>query len=220
MLEVVSARPGDGKTTVAANLAVTLSEAGHSVALVDADLRAPRLHRIFATDPAMGLSNNLTGESVDTTIQQITEHLSVIPAGPLPPNPSELLSSKRMRAVIAELRIRFEYVVLDSAPLLPVSDGLAVAQQVDGVIVVAHSGHTSASPLNQALNSLSQVSAHVVGIVLNRVDAAHRRQRRLRLRRRVRQEGRDARPPGTVDVRQDMIWRRQPHTTRPGAAAG
>ena len=169
VLELVSASPREGKTTVAANLAVVLSQAGHRVVLVDADLRAPRVHRMFAIDRTVGLSNNLTGESIDTTLQPISDHLTVLASGPIPPNPSELLSSKQMRAVIDELRGRFDYVVVDSSPVLAVSDALAISKHVDGAILVARSGHTAAAPLNQALSTLAQVSAPVVGIVLNRV---------------------------------------------------
>lgn len=169
IIEVVSSQPGEGKTTVACNLAVALSQSGSRVALVDGDLRAPRVHRLFAVDPSTGLSNNLVGDSLDLTIQPITEHLAVVPAGPIPPNPSELLSSKRMGAVLDELRLRFDYVIIDSAPILAVADGLSIAQFADGVILIARSGTTAASPLNRALSALVQVSAPVVGIVLNRV---------------------------------------------------
>jgi receptor protein-tyrosine kinase len=170
VLEVASAGPSEGKTTVGSNLAVVLSQAGHRVVLVDADLRAPRVHRMFAIDRTIGLSNNLAGDSIDLTLQPISDHFSVLASGPLPPNPSELLGGKRMKAVIDELRARFDYVVVDTSPVLAVSDALAISQYVDGVIVVARSGHTSLGPLNQALAAMAQVSAPVIGVVLNRVN--------------------------------------------------
>jgi capsular exopolysaccharide synthesis family protein len=171
VLELVSAQPDEGKTTVAANLAVALAQAGRSVVLVDADLRAPRLHRFFAVDTTVGLSGLLAGEPINSAVHQVAVNLSIIPAGGVPANPSELLASRRMEAIIDELRLRFEYIIIDSAPLLPVSDGLVVARHVDGVIVVAQSGRTRVGPLGQAIDALEQVSAPVVGIVLNRVSA-------------------------------------------------
>lgn len=169
VLEVVSAGPSEGKTTVGSNLAVVLAQAGHSVVLVDADLRSPRVHRVFAIDNGVGLSNNLTGEAVDFTLQPVSAQLSVLTAGPIPPNPNELLSGKRMRAVMEELRARFDYVIVDTSPVLAVADALSISQFVDGVILVARSGHTGAAPLNQALAAMSQIGAPLVGVVLNRV---------------------------------------------------
>jgi capsular exopolysaccharide synthesis family protein len=169
VLEVVSAQPDEGKTTVASNLAVVLSQAGNRVVLVDGDLRAPRVDRIFAVDKSRGLTDNLAGDSLDVTLQQVSPHLTVLVAGRTPENPSDLLSGKRMRAVLDELRLRFDYVVVDSAPVLSVSDGLTIAQYVDGVVVVARSSRTTVGPLDQALTMLEQVGAPVLGVVLNRV---------------------------------------------------
>lgn len=169
VLEVVSAQPDEGKTTVASNLAVVLSQSGNRVVLVDGDLRAPRIDRIFAVDRSRGLTDNLAGESLDVTLQPVSEHLTVLVAGPTPDNPSDLLSGKRMRAVLDELRLRFDFVVVDSAPVLSVSDGLTIAQYVDGVVVVAQSARTTVTPLDQALAMLEQVGAPVLGVVLNRV---------------------------------------------------
>ena len=125
LIQVTSTRPGEGKTTTAANLAVVLSQTGANVVLVDADLRKPDLHRTFAIDGSNGLTNNLAGDPMELTIQRITDQLWVIVGGPVPPNPSELLSGRRMDAFCEELGRRFDFVIIDSAPLLAVSDGAA-----------------------------------------------------------------------------------------------
>jgi polysaccharide biosynthesis transport protein len=106
---------------------------------------------------------------IDTAIQAVDTNLSVIVAGRVPPNPSELLSSRRMTAMLDELRLHFDYIILDTAPLLPVADGLALARHVDGIVVVARSRRTTTGPLQHAINALKQVSAPVLGVVLNRV---------------------------------------------------
>jgi capsular exopolysaccharide synthesis family protein len=170
VIEITSAVPGEGKTTTAANLAVVLSQTGASVVLVDADLRKPRIHRVFAIDGSLGLTNNLAGEAIDMTIQLVGEHLSIIVAGPIPPNPSELLSGRRMGSLIDELRLRFDYVVIDSAPALAVSDAAALTPHVDGLLVVVQAGRTTLPRLRQTLETLDQVSAPVLGVVLNRAD--------------------------------------------------
>jgi capsular exopolysaccharide synthesis family protein len=171
VLEVVSAQSDEGKSTVAANLGVALAHAGRSVVLIDADLRAPRLHRFFQVDVSVGLSTVLAGAPLEASIQRLEDGLFVVVAGAVPPNPSELLAGGRLEAVIDELRLQFDYVIIDSAPLLPVSDGLTIARYVDGVIVVAQSGRTKVGPLDQTLEALDQIAAPVLGLVLNRVNA-------------------------------------------------
>ena len=172
VIQVTSGMPGEGKTTTATNLAVVLSQTGATVALVDADLRRPRISQIFAVDGSRGLTDNLTGETVDMTLYPLDEHLSVIVSGRVPPNPSEMLSSRRMAAVVGELRKRFDHVVIDSPPTLPVSDAVALAQHVDGVLVVVQAGQTPIPQVRRTLAALVQVNAPVLGLVLNK---AHER---------------------------------------------
>jgi polysaccharide biosynthesis transport protein len=167
-IQITSAMPGEGKTTTATNLAVVLAQAGSKVILVDADLRKPRVHHVFALNPVYGLTNALLGDPVDLAIEQIDEHLWVMPSGSVPPNPSEMLGGRRLHAVIEELKSRFDYVVIDSAPVLPVSDAIALSRQVDGVLVVTQAGRTSAPQVRQTLAGLEQVSAPVLGVVLNK----------------------------------------------------
>jgi capsular exopolysaccharide synthesis family protein len=167
-IQVTSTRPGEGKTTTAANLAVVLSQTGASVVLVDADLRKPDLHRLFAIDGSNGLTNNLAGDPMELTIQRITEQLWVIVGGPVPPNPSELLSGRRMDAFAEELSRRFDYVIIDSAPLLAVSDAAALSRHVDGVLLVAQSKRVSIPQLRESLATLDRVGAPLLGIVMTR----------------------------------------------------
>lgn len=168
LVQVTSTRPGEGKTTTAANLAVVLSQAGANVVLVDADLRKPDLHRMFAIDGSNGLTNNLAGDPMELTIQRITDQLWVIVGGPVPPNPSELLSGRRMDAFADELSRRFDYVIIDSAPLLAVSDAAALSRHVDGVLLVTQSKQVSLAKLRESLATLDRVGATLLGIVLNR----------------------------------------------------
>jgi polysaccharide biosynthesis transport protein len=167
-IQVTSARPGEGKSTTAANLAVVLSQTGANVVLVDADLRKPGLHRLFAIDGSNGLTNNLAGDPMELTIQRITDQLWVIVGGPVPPNPSELLSGRRMDAFAEELSRRFDYVIIDSAPILAVSDATALSRHVDGVLLVAQVKHVSLPHLRESLTHLERVGAPLLGIVLNR----------------------------------------------------
>lgn len=170
-IQVTSAMPGEGKTTTAVNLAVVLAQAGNRVALVDADLRKPRVHNVFALSPTYGLTNTLLGDPVDLAIAQVDEHLWVLPSGSVPPNPSEMLGGRRLQAVIEELKAQFDYVVIDSAPVLPVSDAIALSRQVDGVLVITQAGRTSAPQVRQTLAGLEQVSAPVLGVVLNKASS-------------------------------------------------
>src|SRR4051812_28330750 len=167
-IQVTSARPGEGKTTTAANLAVVLSQTGANVVLVDGDLRKPDLHRVFGIDGSNGLTNNLHGDPMELTIQRITDQLWVIVAGPVPPNPSELLSGRRMEAFCEELARRFDFVIIDSPPLLAVSDGAAVSRHVDAVLLVAQSKRVSVPQLQESLAILDRLAAPLLGIVLTR----------------------------------------------------
>ena len=169
VIQVTSAMPGEGKTTTSTNLAVVLAQTGASVVLVDADLRRPRVHQVFAIDGSMGLTDNLVGEPLDLTLQTVEGGLEVIVAGAVPPNPSEMLSSRRMTDFISELKKRFDYVVVDSAPTLPVSDAMALSRQVDGVLVVIQAGRVGLPQVRQTLATLEQVNAHILGLVLNKV---------------------------------------------------
>ncbi|MCU1366362.1 MAG: lipopolysaccharide biosynthesis, partial [Ilumatobacteraceae bacterium] len=172
VFEVTSSLPGEGKTTTAANLAVVLSQAGSSVVLIDADLRKPRVHQMFAIEEKEGLTDALVGSQFGLIVRKIDENLCVITAGAMQPNPSEMLGSNRMRSVIEELKLRFDYVIIDSAPVVAVNDSVALARHVDAVILVSQLGRTKSPQVAEAVRLLEQVSAPLIGFVVNRAKAS------------------------------------------------
>jgi capsular exopolysaccharide synthesis family protein len=171
VLSITSSLAGEGKSTVSSNLAVALAQTGARVLLVDADLRRPTIAGLLRLEGSVGLTTVLAGQAplVDV-VQQWGEHgLHVLPSGPLPPNPAELLGSPVMRRLVEQMRRDYDYVVFDSAPLLPVADAVVLSRVVDGTVVVAQAGRVRRGQVVRALANLEQVSAPVVGLVLNRV---------------------------------------------------
>lgn len=167
---VTSSHAGEGKTTTAANLAVTLAQAGHETVLVDADLRKPRVHRMIPTDKEPGLVDLLFGTS-EKTVEQFSspiDQLTVIPRGASTPNPSELLGSKSMEELVQELEERFDYVVFDSAPLFAATDSVALSRIVDGTILVAETEKAGIDDLERSIGQIRNVGATFLGTVLNR----------------------------------------------------
>jgi capsular exopolysaccharide synthesis family protein len=170
-LLVTSSLALDGKTTVSANLAYAAAEAGQSVVLVGCDLRRPSVQEIFEMPNEVGLTSVLFGTAtLDEALQPVEQSkgLSVLSSGPLPPNPSELLSSAAVRSLMGTLRDRFDLVVIDSAPLLPVTDSTVLASLVDGCIVVVASGSTRASNLIRSVEKIRSVGGTIVGSVFNK----------------------------------------------------
>lgn len=168
VLQVTGATPRVGSTTVAANLSVVLAQAGHRVAVIDADLRRPRLREVFGSDSSSGLTDALLGEPLPAVAQSVNQSLRLIASGPVPPNPSEMLSSPRLLGLIDELRDVFDFVIVDSAPVGPLADALSVSRIVDGVLLVAQAGSTSRAELAEAIDRLDIVAAPLLAIVLNR----------------------------------------------------
>ncbi|MDZ7910276.1 MAG: polysaccharide biosynthesis tyrosine autokinase [Rhodococcus sp. (in: high G+C Gram-positive bacteria)] len=168
VIVVTSAIPSEGKTTTAVNLAVALAEAGHHVVLVEGDLRRPRISKYLGLIGSVGLSTVLAGQAkVDEVLQPTRyEGLQALASGPLPPNPSELLGSETSRALIVELRSRFDYVIVDGAPLLPVTDSAVLTTHSDGALLVTRYGHTKKNELSRAISNLDTIGAHVLGVVL------------------------------------------------------
>jgi len=173
VLLVTSASPGEGKTTIAANLAVALAQSGQRVALIDADLRRPSVHRILGISNSVGLTNALlqTGGLDGTLLSTEFENLQSMVSGPLPPNPAELLGSERIGKVLEELRHKVDWVILDTPPCLVVTDAAVLARRADGVLVVSRVGSTRRQALKEALQLLEQVGVKVVGVVMNQVSA-------------------------------------------------
>lgn len=168
---ITSSLAGEGKTTTAANLALTLAQAGSRVCIIEGDLRRPRLLRYLGLEGAVGLTDVLIGRAdLDQVLQPLGDHsLAVLGAGALPPNPSELLGSPAMRGVLEQLGQCFDYVIIDAPPLLPVTDAAVASTLVDGVVVVVGSGINHRDHLTTALDSLGHVNAKVLGVVVNRL---------------------------------------------------
>jgi succinoglycan biosynthesis transport protein ExoP len=174
---VTSALPREGKTTTAANLAVTLAQLGDRTLLIDADLRKPGVGRLLnlGSGKYAGLSSYLAGvSSLDlVTVQHpAIPNLSAIPTGPLPPNPADLLSSHKLAEAIAELRGKFKFVVIDSPPIMAATDAVILSVQVDGVLLVVRSGETPKEAFTRTRDLLVSVKCHLLGVVLNAVDSS------------------------------------------------
>ena len=169
---VTSSVPNEGKSTTAANLAITMAQAGVRVALVEADLRRPKVSSYLGLDNAAGLTTALIGRAATTDLLQPwgNQPLKVLPSGPTAPNPSELLGSHQMLTLIRELENDFDLVVIDAPPLLPVTDAAVLAALAGGAIVVVRSGRTSKEQLRRAVENLRAVDARVLGAVLNMVN--------------------------------------------------
>ena len=170
---VTSTAPGEGKSTTLANLGVVLAQAERSILLVDADLRRPTLHRIFRQRMTPGLTSYLAGDSLLEAVISKTSvaNLSVVPCGPLPPNPAELLASRRMQEFLGAVSERFDMVLLDSPPVLAVTDACAVAAMTDGVIFVVGSGKIPQAAVRRAKEQIEAAQGKVLGAVVNQFDA-------------------------------------------------
>ncbi|MGK2960745.1 MAG: polysaccharide biosynthesis tyrosine autokinase [Gemmatimonadaceae bacterium] len=172
-LVVTSAAPSEGKTTTAANLAVSFAQQGMRVLIVDCDLRRSRLHRMFSVPREPGVTELVLGQVEQDTVVRETSvtGLYVLASGQLPPNPAELLGGERMRATLASLSEAFDLIVLDTPPLLAASDAAILGTIVDGVVLVVRAGVTEADAGQQAIQQLTSVGARVVGAVLNDPDS-------------------------------------------------
>lgn len=170
-LLVTSASPEDGKSTTLANLAVTFAETGRTAIAVDCDLRRPSLHRLFGLPNEAGLTTVIREEKTlnDVVLSTDVPHLRVLPSGPLPPNPSELLGSQRMERVVDSLRGAADVVLFDSPPTISVTDAAVLGAKMDGVLLVVSVGKTKRDHVTRAKQLLERVNAKVLGVVLNNV---------------------------------------------------
>jgi capsular exopolysaccharide synthesis family protein len=171
-LLVTSANPGEGKSTTVANLALVMAQTGKRVIAVDSDLRRPTLHRVFGVENGKGLTTLLLsgGAELDGCVKPTTfENLWVLPSGPLPPNPSELLGSRRLETVLENLKQAADLIIMDSPPALAVTDASVLAARVDGTLLVVDSGRTRAGSLQRAAESLTRAKTNLLGAVLNKL---------------------------------------------------
>ena len=171
VIVIASSVPGEGKSTLAVNLATALAQSGSRVTLIEADLRRPRVVRYMGLVGGAGLTNVLAGTAdLHEVVQPWGEgKLSVLPAGPMPPNPSELLGSAHMRTLVETLRETQDFVIIDTPPLLPVTDAAVLSVVADGCLITTRYGRTRREQLHEAAKVLSRVDAKLLGVVLNRV---------------------------------------------------
>ncbi|PAV31101.1 capsular biosynthesis protein [Virgibacillus profundi] len=166
---VTSSGPGEGKSMTTANLAVVYAQQGKKVLLIDADLRKPTVHYTFRLDNLRGLSNILVGGStlIEAINQTDVDNLDVISCGPIPPNPAELLASRKMKQVLTEAKMSYDIVIFDTPPVLAVTDAQILANIVDGSLLVVRSKHTEIEAATRAKEALEPASAKLLGTVLN-----------------------------------------------------
>lgn len=172
LIMVTSALAGEGKTTTICNLATTYALEGKKVLLIDADLRKPSLHRIFSLPNNHGLSTLLTGgTSAQSAIQEtMVGYLSLLPSGPVPMNPSELIDSTAMRELLESLKQDYDVILIDTPPVLAVTDPVITSTLCDGVVMVVATGRVKKDHLRKAKEQLNHVNARMLGIVLNRMN--------------------------------------------------
>lgn len=172
VLLVTSPNPGDGKTTSASNLAITMAKAGRSVLLIDGDCRKPMQHNVFALGKTQGLADVLAGQAmIDSVIVKSTEieGLSILPCGTVPGNPAEALGSHRFDALLADLRNKFDHVIIDAPPVLPVTDARILATKVEAVVLVLRAGKSTRRMAGHARDAIQSVGGALAGVVVNDV---------------------------------------------------
>ena len=174
-LAVTSCIPNDGKSMTAANLAVVLTQAGKSVLLIDCDMRNPTVHKNFNLSNKVGLSSCISmGTALSDAVQKTSiEGLYALTGGVIPPNPSELLGSEQMKNVLQRAKEQYDYVLIDTPPVMPVTDALIVSRFVDGMILVIASAEIKVEMARDVKNQLQHAGANILGVVLNKVRSEH-----------------------------------------------
>ena len=174
-IALTSCTPNEGKSTTIANLAVVLTQAGKSVLLIDCDMRNPTVHKNFNLSNKVGLSSCISmGTEVADAVQATgIEGLDALTAGVIPPNPSELLGSERMQNILQRAKEEYDYVLIDTPPVLPVTDSLVLGSMVDGLILVIDSGEIKVEMAREVKNQLVHAGANILGGVLNKVRSEH-----------------------------------------------
>ena len=170
-LVVTSANPGEGKSTVASNLALVLAQGESKVLLVDCDMRRPSIHKKLRISNTYGVSDLLVGNrKLESVVHKYKENLTVISAGKIPPNPAEMLASKTMTAFLEEMKKHFDYIVLDTPPLQAVADAQILSTKVDGSLIVVRAGVTKKDAVHNAVSIINKVNGNIIGTVLNAAD--------------------------------------------------
>jgi capsular exopolysaccharide synthesis family protein len=171
-ITVTSANRGEGKTTTALNLAVAYAQLGKRVILLDADLRNPSIHLAFGGDNSRGLTNYLTNKNAMNEITQEShvQNLSTITSGPIPPNPAELLASKQMNSLLAQLKMNYDMIIVDTPPVLTLTDAKIMAAKCDGVLLVLEYGKVKRNAAKKVKEELMLAKAKLMGVVLNKIN--------------------------------------------------
>ncbi|MGG7058157.1 CpsD/CapB family tyrosine-protein kinase [Clostridium tertium] len=173
VIVVTSSEPGEGKTTTAGNLALSMAQGDKRVILIDCDLRKPSLHKEFRISNLVGLSDVIVGKAdLIKAVHKHNNNLVVLTSGKIPPNPSEMLSSKTMGKLLETLKESFDYIILDTPPVQAVTDSQILSTKADGTILVVRSEKTKKDSVENALNLLKKVNANIIGTVLNGVEAS------------------------------------------------
>lgn len=173
---VTSSVPGEGKSTICANLAVVMAENGYKTILIDCDQRSPRQHKLFNTSNEKGLSDLLVGNIEFSEAVQKTEvpYLNIITSGTKPPNPSELVASEKMKNFIENLKEAYDYIILDTPPVIIVTDAQLLSTYADGCVLVVASSEVEKAAAVKAKELLEKVNAKILGVVLNKVNVKHK----------------------------------------------
>ena len=173
---ITSTGPEEGKSTTTSNLAITMAESGNRVLLIDADLRKSVVHKMFQLPNLKGLTNVLAEDLDYREVLRTTkvQGIDILTGGPKPPNPSELLGSEKMRTFLESLKKDYDIIILDTPPVLPVTDAAILASQVDGVVIVSSYGHTTFDGLDRTKVQLENVGAKILGVILNKVPTSKR----------------------------------------------
>ena len=174
-IAITSCTPNEGKSMTIANLAIVLTQAGKSVLIMDCDMRNPTVHKNFNLSNKVGLSSCISmGTAVADAVQETgIEGLDALTAGVIPPNPSELLGSERMKNLLQRAKEQYDYVLIDTPPVMPVTDALIVSRFVDGMILVIASAEVKVEMARDVKNQLVNAGANILGIVLNKVRSEH-----------------------------------------------
>lgn len=174
-LAVTSCTPNEGKSMTIANLAVVLTQAGKSVLIMDCDMRNPTVHKNFGLSNKLGLSSCISmGTALSDAVQKTSiEGLYALTGGVIPPNPSELLGSEQMKNVLQRAKEQYDYVLIDTPPVMPVTDALIVSRFVDGMILVIASAEVKVEMARDVKNQLVNAGANILGVVLNKVRSEH-----------------------------------------------
>ncbi len=167
---VTSSGPSEGKTTTSCNLAETFAQSGKRVLLIDGDLRKPRVHKVFKLSGTKGLTNLLAGQvELEDVVYYVESDLSILPCGPIPPNPSELIASKRMKELLGSLRKKYDLIIVDAPPVGVVTDSAILSTIVDGTLLVVASGKTEIENGKRAKQLLENVNARILGVVMTMI---------------------------------------------------